>query len=110
MDAARLRTLLSLRKLTFAELTAKSQDIAHHLARFVRRSETELLAEALTDMPEHLRLRVAEIELTDTAEDVIEYLRRKLVDLAVDLEHIEEIIRRARAILVGPHPDQPIDQ
>jgi hypothetical protein len=99
-----LRALLDARHLTLEALRATDPALADHVVALMRRAEGTRLREALTDLPEHVRVTVETIDFTTTTGDMVEHLRARLVELGVGDEDVEKAVKCARRVKPAPAP------
>jgi hypothetical protein len=107
MNLYRLRQLRDAKGLTIEALQAKVPDLADEVIALVRREDAARLIASL-DLPEQVRLQVAEIDVTGSTDDVAEQLRGRLVELGVDDVQVEQLAQHARNVTLGLQPGQAI--
>jgi hypothetical protein len=104
------RGLLGVKGLTVEQLREKDPALADAVVDLVRGAETVRLNEALGGMPEHLRVKIGEIDFTRATGDVVEHLWMKLLELEIDGELAKQVVHHAEKVKLGRglDPQQPI--
>ncbi len=93
--------LLGATNLTIDELRAKSPALADEVVALVRQAEVARLQDALSGTAERVRTRVAEVDLARATGDVVEHLRRKLLELGVEREQAQKVVEQAESAGLG---------
>jgi hypothetical protein len=96
-----LRALLGAQDLTVEQLREKDPALADAVLALVRSAETTRLNEALAGMPEHLRVKIGEIDFTRATGDVVEHLWMKLVELEIDGVLAKQVVHHAEKVKLG---------
>src|SRR5262245_12308852 len=101
MNKKMLGALLDAKDLTLDELRAKDPALADKVVSLVRQAEGAHLKDSLGDLPEHVRAKVAEIDVTRATGDAVEHLRVNLVEFGVEPEHVQKVVHRAHKARLG---------
>ena len=96
-----LRALLGAQDLTVEQLREKDPALADAVLALVRSAETTRLGEALAGMPEHLRVKIDEIDFTRATGDVVEHLWMKLIELEIDGALAKQVVHHAENVKLG---------
>ena len=106
MDSLLHRARIDAKHLTLDAIRARDPALADEIHALVRQAERAQLGSSLKDLPDDVRAKIASIDLTRTTGNAVEHLRLRLVELDVNNEHIQKIVKHAKASNLG----QPIPQ
>ena len=79
----------------------KDPALAEAVLAIVRSAETTRLNEALAGMPEHLRVKIGEIDFTRATGDVVEHLWMTLIELEIDGALAKQVVHHAENVKLG---------